>query len=136
MPVPSVAEFMTAHPHTVRRNQNVETARRLMQQYRIRHLPVIEGGRVVGIVSQRDVQLFGTSDGQDPRHVPVGEVMTREIASVPPWTPLGAVAQQMETSRTGSVLVESEGELIGIFTTTDALRALRRMTEISGAGGS
>lgn len=129
MTEPLIASFMTPHPHTIRCEQDVETAHRLMRQYGIRHLPVMDGETVVGVVSQRDLRLFAGPDGEDPRTVTVGEVMTREIATVSPEMPLAAAARQMASSRAGSVLVARAGHLIGIFTTTDALLALGRLLE-------
>lgn len=126
----TIAAFMTPSPHTIRRDQNVETARRLMQQYRVRHLPVVEGDAVVGIVSQRDVQLFAAPHGEDPRRVGVAEVMTEAVAMLPPETPLVVAARQMAVSKTGSILVGRPGALLGIFTTTDALRALGQLLEV------
>jgi acetoin utilization protein AcuB len=126
----TIAAFMTPSPHTIRCEQCVETARRLMQQYRVRHLPVMEGDAVVGVVSQRDVQPLGPPHGEEARRVRVAEVMTAAVAMVPPETPLAAAVRQMAVTKTGSMLVGTHGVLVGIFTTTDALRALGQLLEV------
>ncbi len=123
----TIASFMTVAPHTIRADQNVDTARRLMRQYKVRHLPVMDGQQVVGIVSQRDLGLFGGADGDEARLVLVSDIMTREVASVPPETPVAEAASEMARTRAGSILVERHGALLGIFTTTDALRVLARL---------
>jgi len=99
-----------------------------MRQYMVRHLPVMDGSVVVGVVSQRDLRLFAGADGDEARHTPVADIMTREVAAVAPETPVGLAAREMARTRTGSVLVERDGALLGIFTTTDALRVLARLT--------
>jgi len=99
-------------------------AHRLMQSHRIRHLPVVHGGRLVGVVSERDLYLLETVKSVDPRKEPVEEAMTAFPFTVPPDALLADVARQMWKHRYGSALVVKDGALVGIFTRADALRAL------------
>ncbi|MGZ6143601.1 MAG: CBS domain-containing protein, partial [Myxococcales bacterium] len=99
-------------------------AHRLMQAHRIRHLPVVYGGRLVGVVSERDLYLLETVKSVDPRREPVEEAMTAFPFTVPRGADLGDVARQMWQHRYGSALVVEDGVLLGIFTRADALRAL------------
>ena len=118
---------MSAEPKTIGKDEPLVAAHRLMQTHRIRHLPVVSGGRLVGIVSERDLYLLETVKSVDPRREPVEEAMTAFPFTVPRCADLAEVARQMWQHRYGSALVVEEGELLGIFTRADALRALSEL---------
>jgi acetoin utilization protein AcuB len=126
----TVQEYMSREPATVQKDEPLVAAHRLMQSNRIRHLPVLHEGRLVGVVSERDLYLLETVKNVDPRREPVEEAMTAFPFTVPPHALLTEVARQMLQHRYGSALVVDEGKLVGIFTRADALRAL---TEIVAA---
>ena len=101
----------------------------MMADLDIRHLPVTEGGRVVGVVSGRDVGLtmaarLGTPRGEGAK---VGELCAREPLVVETTASLEWVAGEMARRKIGSALVLYQGRLAGIFTTTDACRVLAEM---------
>jgi acetoin utilization protein AcuB len=121
---PSVAEYMTARPHTIGRDQTLERAHAVMREYGIRHLPVLDGGKVVGLVSSRDLHLIETLRDVDPATVFVEEAMAQDPYTVAPETPLAEVVATMAKRQFGSVIVTDGRGAIGIFTTMDALRAL------------
>jgi acetoin utilization protein AcuB len=116
--------FMTRGVQTIGLKSRLSEAHRLMNDNAIRHLPVLEGGRLVGMLSQRDLHLIETLQGVDPQEVTVEEAMTQEVYAVPPGTPLAQVARAMAAHKYGSALVLRGNELEGIFTTVDALQAL------------
>jgi acetoin utilization protein AcuB len=120
----TVEQYMSREPTTIGKNEPLVEAHRLMQSHRIRHLPVVHQGRVVGLVSERDLFLLETVKNVDPRREPVEEAMTAFPFAVPPDTALANVVRQMWSHRYGSTLVMKDGELVGIFTRADALRAL------------
>lgn len=125
-----VRDFMTACPHVLEPTQSVAAAGDLMRQQRIRHVPVVDGGRLCGLVSERDVTLVLSLVDVDPKTVRVRDVMASETYTVSPSTPLRDVAAEMAASKAGSAVVVTEGgEVVGIFTTIDALRALEEMLE-------
>ncbi|HSN91582.1 MAG TPA: CBS domain-containing protein [Anaeromyxobacteraceae bacterium] len=124
MPKHTVQDFMTVGPVVIARGRTLSEAHRVMRERAIRHLPVVEAGTLVGLVSQRDLYLLETLQGVDPATETVEEAMTREIYSVPPDAPLHDVAAEMAERRIGSAVVVDRGSVIGLFTTTDALRAL------------
>ncbi len=115
---------MSAEPKTIGKDEPLVAAHRLMQAHRIRHLPVVHGGRLVGVVSERDLYLLETVKSVDPRREPVEEAMTAFPFTVPRTAELGDVARQMWQHRYGSALIVEDGKLLGIFTRADALRAL------------
>jgi acetoin utilization protein AcuB len=95
-----------------------------MRERGIRHLPVLDAGRLVGVVSQRDLYLAESLEGVDPTTDTVREAMCGEPYAVPPGAPLEEVAATMAERRLGSAIVVDRGAVIGVFTTVDALRAL------------
>ncbi len=119
-----IREFMTPSPETVDLRCSAGEAYERMQQLRIRHLPVVDGSKLVGIVSERDLCLAKTAHGIDANDISIGEVMTRDIYTIEPDTPLEEAARAMVEGRFGSCIVLSRGKVAGIFTTTDALRVL------------
>lgn len=122
--IPTVSEHMTPSPHSIGDEQTLATAKEWMHKYGVRHLPVLHGGTLVGVLSERDITLVESLETVDPHRVRVEETMTEEVFVVAPDTPLDAVASDMAKRRLGSVLVVDEGHVVGIFTTVDACRAL------------
>ncbi len=136
----TVQEYMSIAPVVVSSDRTLAEAHRLMRERNIRHLPVVDHGRLVGIVSQRDLYLLETLKGIDPGIETVGEAMAREPYAVPPDAPLEEVATAMARSKFGCAVVVDRGAVIGLFTTVDALRALaavvRRRRARAGERGS
>ena len=116
-----IATLMTPAPHSIGRAQPMAEASRRMTEHRIRHLPVLDGGRVVGILSDRDLALVESLPGVDPEEVAVEEAMTPDPYVVGPEEPLGAVIRTLAEHRYGTVVVVENNRLSGIFTTVDAL---------------
>lgn len=121
-----VQEFMTSHPHSIGIDQTLATAHALMQKHAIRHLPVLDGGHVVGLVSLRDLHLVETLPDVDTTKISVEEAMTPEPFTVPPTKPLRDLAREMAEHKYGSAIVADGTKIVGVFTTTDALRALHK----------
>jgi acetoin utilization protein AcuB len=121
---PTVERFMTPAPHTINAEESLATAHQLMRKHGIRHLPVLEHGLLVGLVSQRDLYLLETLAGADPGVIAVLEAMTPDPYRVAPATPVAEVARGMVARHYGSAVVVEDDRLVGIFTTSDALRAL------------
>ena len=122
-PTPLVSNVMSPCPYFIEQQQTMSAAHALMRRHGIRHLPVCEHGRLVGLVSAGDLHLVETLDGVDPNDVSVQEAMTPDPYQVRPNTPLRDVIQTMADQKYGCVLVTQGAEIVGIFTTVDALRA-------------
>ncbi len=119
-----VERFMTPHPHTIGMDQSLAKAHEMMRTHQIRHLPVLHGGKLVGLVSQRDLHLMETFGAIDQEKVTVEEAMTAEVYVVEPTTHLAEVARTMAEHRFGSCVVMIAGKVVGVFTMVDAARAL------------
>lgn len=120
----TVMRYMTSTVHTIGSKQPLADAHRKMNAHAIRHLPVLEAGKLVGILSQRDLHLIETLRDVDPDEVQVEEAMTQEVYKAAPEALLEEVARTMAEHHYGSVVVARGEEILGIFTTVDALRAL------------
>ncbi|PZR16816.1 MAG: CBS domain-containing protein [Archangium gephyra] len=120
----TIDQFMTRSPHTIGHEQTLTVAHRLMSESEIRHLPVLERGRLIGIVSQRDLHMVQTLGNVDPDRVQVNQAMTEGAFSVDVSAPLQAVAATMAQHKYGCVVVLEHERVVGVFTATDALRVL------------
>ena len=125
----TVEQFMTRTPLTIGQDQSLGTAHRLMRQHSLRHLPVLEGGALVGVLSQRDLYLLEALTDLDLELVPVSEAMTMEVDVVDPQTSLREVIATMEAKKIGSTIVARGKKIVGIFTVVDALRALQLLLD-------
>jgi acetoin utilization protein AcuB len=123
---PQVIAFMTPFPHSIDVDAPLEDAHKLMRGRRFRHLPVISGGEIVGVLTDRDIKLvLGPDFGSpDERELRVRDAYVERPCVVPASTPVAKVARVMAQNRIGSAIVTKHGKLVGIFTVTDACRAL------------
>ncbi len=95
-----------------------------MRQHGCRHLPVLHGGRLVGLLSERDISLVESLGNVDVEAIKVEEAMTQQPYAVAPATPLREVALEMAERKYGAAVVMDGEQLHGIFTTIDAMAAL------------
>jgi acetoin utilization protein AcuB len=126
---PTIRQHMTASPHTISPRQPLTIARRTMLDQHIRHLPVLDGGRVVGLLSERDLLLVESLPGVNPTDVRVEEAMVQSVFTATPDEPVAEVVQTMVQRKLGSAVVVEGERVVGVFTTTDALRALAEILE-------
>ena len=121
--IPTIQKYMTAMPQTIGRDISVKTAINLMHEHRIRHLPVQEGGKLVGILTDRDLKLAASFAGAED--LKVEDVMTSDPYTAAPETPLDHVVLEMAEHKYGSAVIQQgNGKVVGIFTAVDGLRVL------------
>jgi len=133
-----ISERMTRNVKTLTADQNLKEALGLMQRHHIRHVPVVEGERVVGIVTDRDVRratpslLSGADQDQYERVLTgtkVSQVMTRNPYTVTPSMKVRDVVKILLDRKFESVPVVESDRLVGIMTVTDMLRVLVDLLE-------
>lgn len=125
-----VSEVMSTSPHSVGEEQPIKVAREMMRRYGIRHLPVKHAGKLVGVLSERDIdlalqiQLESSSLGPGSA-VLVRDVETTDVMTVAPGDDVANVARMLAERRIGcAVVTDSTGSVVGMFTSTDACRLL------------
>lgn len=114
MTVLAVQDLMSREVVTLRADEDVEQAAQIMQLGRIRHLPVVEDGRLVGLISHRDV-LVHDADTK------IREAMSEDVQTVSPDTPALAAAELMQEQKYDSLPVVEGDRLVGIVTAADFL---------------
>jgi acetoin utilization protein AcuB len=121
----AIRDYMVPNPITIGADQPLSTAHQLMREAKIRHLPVLSDGKLVGIVSDRDLRFIESLKDVDPDRVAVEEAMTPDPFTIGPDSSLEWVAMEMASHKYGSTIVVDHGRVLGVFTTVDALRALQ-----------
>ena len=131
-----VREIMSPDIEVVDRNDNLRTVEERMATKQLRHLPVLEQGEVVGIVTQRDLFKAAMSStmgyGEKAQQaylqsVRVKEIMVYPVVTVAPDTSVTAAADMLMNKGIGCLPVVEDHQLIGIVTKTDLLRCLRAL---------
>ena len=121
---PTVRDHMTLLPSTIEASEPISVAHQQMRAHDIRHLPVLERGELVGIVTARDLQILECFQQIDQLATPVRAAMTRDPFTVAEDTPLEDVVHAMALHKHGSALVMRGSRVVGIFTAIDALHVL------------
>ena len=115
-----IVDIMTPDPRTVQAQDTLQSAAQLMDELNVGVLPVTEGGRVVGILTDRDIVIRSTSAGQDPRTATVSDAMTGEVRSLPTdASVLDAIRIMKEQQLRRVPVVDSRGMLIGMVSLGD-----------------
>ena len=124
---------MTTDVVTIARNDELSIADDIMNMKRLRHLPVVENGRLVGILTQRDLFHAAMSTalnfGQKAQKeflktVVVKEVMTDEVVTIEPGADIKEAARLMVERKIGCLPVVENGKLVGLISETDLLKAI------------
>ena len=135
-----VRDLMQREVTTLKAGESLGLAEDIMQLGRIRHLPVVMAGVVVGIVSQRDLYRAAMSSMLQMRRsaerdwlagIPVRAVMTTDVVTVAPDDTVHAAVELMLRHRIGCVPVVEHGRLVGLLSESDCLRHLARVLGIS-----
>jgi acetoin utilization protein AcuB len=128
---PQVIVFMMPFPHSIDIDAPLAQARRLMREGHFRHVPVTSGGDIVGIVTDRDIKLLLGPDfgNPDERELKVRDAYIDKPCVVAASTPVATVARTMAEHHIGSAIVTKNDKLVGIFTVTDACRALAEVLD-------
>lgn len=125
-----VADIMTRNPVTVTPRNAIRTAINLMREGGYRRLPVVDRGRLVGIITDRDLRRAANSpfvvreqwyDNFILDHIEVGSCMTPNPMTIEPRASIADAARLMRNHKIGGLPVVADGQLVGIVTETDLL---------------
>ena len=129
--MPTVAALMQPFPYFAEPHTSVAYILELMNIHNIRHIPIKQSDRVIGIVSERDLRWMGSPAIVIPvaDEIPVYHVMTPNPYVVEITTPLTTVISEMTERKIGAAIVLSSGRLAGIVTVIDICRALGELLD-------
>src|SRR5690349_6355703 len=94
-PIPTIQKYMTSGTHFVGSDQTLAKAHEMMKAHAFRHLPVLSGGKLVGILTERDLHMMQAIKGVDPHQVKVEDAMSSSVYAVSPDAPLDEVDATM-----------------------------------------
>ena len=129
----TVRKIMMGSPVTLTPDDTLDLANNVISLGRIRHIPVVENGKLVGLLSERDLigaaanRIFGLNQKSKSallKTESVKSIMKKRLVTVTPDTPIKDAARLMADKKIGCVPVISEGALVGLVTTTNVLRYL------------
>ena len=133
-----VRDYMSSQPETLNADNTLLDAVLLLRRAGLRHIPIVEDNRLVGILTDRDVARFAPSmllplSPQEYNRVfeetLITKVMTRDPISTAPDAPLAEAVRLLHQNRLGCLPVIEKGQLVGIITTNDMLRALHDLID-------
>jgi acetoin utilization protein AcuB len=129
--MPIVGAVMTSFPYFVEVDDTAAKMERMMDEHSIRHLPVQEKGKVIGIVSERDLHhhVKREAPGSEKDTIQARHIMISHPYIVPFRAPLNEVVSEMAKRRIGSVIVQRQGKLAGILSAIDVCRILGEYLE-------
>jgi len=131
---------MTRNVVTVTRDTSVLAVRNILHEHQFNQVPVVDGKKVVGIITDRDIRENSASPASTLSvhelnyllsEMKAGDIMTKDPITVTPETPIEAATEIITRHNIGSLPVVSKGELVGIITTSDLLNVL---LEVMGMG--
>lgn len=124
MTIPKVTQYMTPNPHSIGLRHTLADAYALMRKHNLRHLPVMAGTKLVGLIDDPDLRTIELLEGIDLAKVTVEEAMTPVPYCVTLEAGLDAVAREMAREKHRVAVVMNDAAVAGIFTASDAVRAL------------
>ena len=135
-----VRNFMTADPVVISHNDPIREAKRLLDEHQFRHLPIVNDGRVIGILSDRDINrslavaeaVSSVCGVETDAELRIKDIMTENPMCLHPDDPLKHAAKIMLDKKIGCLPVVDNGSLVGIITGTDILKVFVEMTEYIG----
>lgn len=138
----TIAEIMTREPYTLGPDETLTTARQLIAEHHIRHIPIVsaEGG-LIGVVSQRDVLAAADSNvvdreasDQGENYVALSSIMTTPVQTAEDSASLRGAALLLQKNKLGCLPVLRQGKLVGIITDSDFVAiAINLMEQLEAA---
>jgi len=139
-----VKNWMSKNVITVDVNDSMQDAMKNLKEHDIRMLPVMKKGKLVGIITDRDLKKASASDATTLEvhellyllmKIKVKNIMTRDVITVPPDYTVEETAQVLQKNRiSGAPVVDADGQLVGTITQTDLFRVLISLTGVGNGG--
>ena len=119
----SIRDLMTRSPATAEPSRTVAAVAQIMAQEHVGPVPIVEGGRLVGLVTDRDLVIRVIAEGRDPNSTTIGEIASADLVTVEPDTDLSEALQLMAQNQVRRLPVVEGGQLVGIVAQADIARA-------------
>jgi acetoin utilization protein AcuB len=126
---PKISNYMTKTPESICSEASILEAMEIMQDKNIRHLPVKKENKTIGVISDRDIKTLFALAGGNYKAIKVGDVCSDQPYVVNPNSLLSEVVSEMAHLKIGSAVIMEGARLVGIFTTSDACRALAQIID-------
>jgi CBS domain-containing protein len=119
----SVSDVMTSNPKTVDASSSVVEAAKLMRDEDTGIIPIVDGDRLAGTITDRDLALRVVAEGRDPQTTTVAEVASRDLVTIDPQQDLDEALRLMARHQVRRLpVVEEDGKLVGILSQADVAR--------------
>jgi CBS domain-containing protein len=115
----SVKDAMTGDVKTAAPSQSLTDVARLMKQEDVGSVPVVDGERLVGMVTDRDIVVRGIADGSDPHAIKAGDIASRDVVTVRPDDDLDEALRLMAQHQVRRLPVVDDGQLVGVVAQAD-----------------
>jgi len=135
-----IEDVMTRNPSTLSRFSSLADARQLMSENKFRHVPVVDDGELLGVVSQRNVLAHGNADAlavgkeellENEKGILLADIMTSDLITIGPKTSIRSAAQLILKHKVGCLpVINNEGKMAGIVTDTDFVAITTQLLEI------
>ncbi len=119
----SIRDVMTSSPKTCEPSTTVVDAAKVMAQEDVGPVPIVEAGRLVGLVTDRDLVVRVLAEGKDPTSTTIGEIASADLTTVTPESDLQEALELMSASQVRRLPVVENGKLVGIVAQADVARA-------------
>ena len=120
----SVQETMTSNPRTVEASEPIVAAARIMRDEDVGVIPVLEGDRLIGMLTDRDIAIRVVAESKDPQTATAGEVASRELVTIDPQQDLAEALRLMAQHQVRRLpVVEEDGRLVGVLAQADVALA-------------
>jgi CBS domain-containing protein len=119
----TIQDLMTSNPHTVASSATVVEAARVMKDEDAGIVPIVDGDKLVGTVTDRDITVRVVAEGKDPQATKVSEIASRELVTIDPQQDLDEALRLMAKHQVRRLpVVEEDGKLVGILAQADIAR--------------
>jgi acetoin utilization protein AcuB len=126
--IPQITKYMSTNPVVTTPTATLGHAKKLMLEANIRHLPVLDGAELLGVVTASDLRAIEALAGTKPESVKVLDIMRKKPFTCSPDSALDEVVAEMVAHKWGSAVVTQNGHVVGMFTAIDAMSALVELT--------
>jgi CBS domain-containing protein len=116
----TIREAMTSSPRTIQTQSTIVDAARLMRDEDAGFAPIVEGGRLVGAITDRDIAIRIVAEGKDPQTTTVGDHMSSNLVTIDPQQDLDEALRLMAQHQVRRLpVVEEDGKLVGVLAQAD-----------------